>query len=95
MFAMVLGWFIYPNLHIITDVYIVITTARRTASGNDLDREVVKMTTAEMWDTLQDVYGVSEQTLQVVTDLNGYSEETMCDVLYSVAGLRSFEQDDE
>lgn len=48
------------------------------------------MTVAQMWETLETVYGVSEQTLQVVTDINGYSEETMLDILYAVAGEREF-----
>ena len=50
-----------------------------------------EMTTDEMWDLLLDL-GVSEQTLQVVTDINGYSCETMLDILYSVTGYRNFEQ---
>jgi hypothetical protein len=45
-----------------------------------------------MWDELRDAYGVSEQTLQVVTSVNGYSRQTMEDVLYAVTGLRSFGQ---
>lgn len=49
------------------------------------------MTLDEMWDCLNVEHGVSEQTLQVVTDINGYNEDTMRDILYSVAGLRDFE----
>lgn len=45
----------------------------------------------EMWNELKFVYGVSEETLQVVTDINGYSKETMLDILYSVSGLHEFE----
>lgn len=45
----------------------------------------------EMWNTLLNL-GVSEQTLQVVTDINGYSEETMRDILYAVTGYRYFDQ---
>ena len=43
------------------------------------------------WDTLMEL-GVSEQTLQVVTSINGYTLETLEDVLYVHAGYRSFEQ---
>lgn len=43
----------------------------------------------EMWDRLLEL-GVSEQTLQVVTDINGFSEETMEDILYAVTGYRNF-----
>ena len=45
----------------------------------------------EMWDTLLEM-GVSEQTLQVVTDINGYNEQSMKDILYSVTGYRNFNQ---
>lgn len=50
---------------------------------------------ADMWDMLQDMYGVSEETLQIITAINGYSTDTMEDVLYAVAGLNSFDQVDE
>lgn len=51
--------------------------------------------TATAWDTLLEI-GVSEQTLRVVTLINGYTVETLEDVLYAYAGYRSFDQlDDE
>jgi len=53
------------------------------------------MNKEQMWDYLKDVVLVSEQTLQVVTDINGYSEETMLDILYAVTGYRSFDQLEE
>lgn len=53
------------------------------------------MSKDEMWDALMEM-GVSEQTIDVVTSINGYSEETMCDILYAVTGYRDFDQlDDE
>ena len=45
----------------------------------------------EMWDTLLEL-GVSEQTLQVVTDINGYNEQAMKNILYSVTGYNDFNQ---
>ena len=45
----------------------------------------------EMWDILLDL-GVSEQTLQVVTDINGYNEQAMKNILYSVTGYNDFNQ---
>ena len=45
----------------------------------------------EMWDTLLEM-GVSEQTLQVVTDINGYNDQSMRDILYCVTGYRDFDQ---
>jgi hypothetical protein len=54
----------------------------------------VDMTINQMWDKLLEM-GVSEQTLQIVTDINGYSEQTLLDVLYSYSGFRTFEQLEE
>lgn len=55
------------------------------------------MDTAAAWDTLIEL-GVSEQTLQIVSNINGYSLATLENVLYAHAGIRSFDQlenDDE
>lgn len=48
----------------------------------------------EMWDRLLEL-GVYGQTLQIVTDIQGYSEGTMLDILYAFTGYRSFEQMEE
>ena len=47
----------------------------------------------EMWDRLNEL-GVSDQTLQIVTAINGFSVETMQDVLYAHSGYRDFDQVD-
>lgn len=52
------------------------------------------MNVNEMWDALLDM-GVSEDTLQVVTSINGYNTDTMEDVLYVVFGERTFDNNDE
>lgn len=49
------------------------------------------MATEEMWDKLIEM-GVSEETLQIVTDINGYNQQTMEDILYAKFGYRSFDQ---
>lgn len=49
------------------------------------------MNIAMAWDTLLEL-GVSEQTLQIVTSINGNTLETLKDVLYAHSGYRSFEQ---
>lgn len=49
------------------------------------------MTTQAMWNVLVEM-GVSEQTLDIITDINGYSEDTLRDVLYAYAGYRDFDQ---
>lgn len=45
----------------------------------------------EMWDRLLKL-GVSEQTLQIVTSINGFSAETLQDILYAHTGYRDFDQ---
>lgn len=48
------------------------------------------MSVEQMWDALIEM-GVAEETLQVVTRINGYSADTMHDVLWAVFGERVFE----
>ena len=52
--------------------------------------EVQIMTVAEMWEALENM-GVCEQALQLITNINGYNEETMLDILYAHTGEREFE----
>ena len=53
------------------------------------------MSTEEMWDCLVETVGVSEETLRIVTCIDGYSAETMEAVLYSITGYHDFDQLDE
>lgn len=47
------------------------------------------------WDLLLKM-GVSEQTLQIVSAIEGYDYDTFCNILYVVAGYNDFSQlDDE
>ena len=46
---------------------------------------------SQMWDALIEL-GVSEQTLQIVTSINGYSMDTLNDVLYAATGYRNLSQ---
>ena len=48
-------------------------------------------TIEEAWDLLIDM-GVSEETLQTVTDINGYNMESMNDILYSRFGENDFDE---
>lgn len=50
---------------------------------NDLDT---------LWDLFLDYSVCSEETLRVITSINGYNLETLKDVLYATVGLRSLEQ---
>ncbi len=46
----------------------------------------------EIWDELIHRGIATEQELQLVTDINGYSEETLWSVLYARTSYRNFEQ---
>ena len=46
------------------------------------------MTTATAYETLQEM-GVSEEALDLITNINGCSMETMEDVLFAVSGCRT------
>jgi len=46
----------------------------------------------KMWDWLLDTGIATEEELQLVTDINGYSIETLNDVLYARTGYRDQEQ---
>lgn len=50
------------------------------------------LTKEQAWETLNEQFNVSDETLRIITDINGYKLETMEDVLFSVSGYRSFEQ---
>lgn len=45
----------------------------------------------DKWDLLVEM-GVSEETLDIITSINGYNLQTLEDVLYAKFGYRSFEQ---
>ena len=53
-----------------------------------------KITIEQAWELLLEM-GISEQTLQIVTSINGYNMEAMTDILYAHTGKRSFENDEE
>ena len=44
------------------------------------------------WNILVDEFDVSEEALQLITNINGYSIETLNDVIYSIFGYRSLDQ---
>ena len=43
------------------------------------------------WNVLLET-GVSEETLQIVTSINGYNIETSQDILYVISGLHEFNE---
>ena len=53
-----------------------------------------EMTVELAWECLVNL-GVSEETLRIITCINGYSMETMESVLYAVTGYRTFDQLEE
>ena len=50
------------------------------------------MTLEGMRDFLTEAGIATEEELRLVTSINGYNEETFCDVLYVRTGYRSFDQ---
>jgi len=44
--------------------------------------------------TLIEQYGVFEETIDIITNINWYNNETLEDILYVVAWLRSFDEED-
>lgn len=50
------------------------------------------MDTSDAWDILENELNVSEETLRIVTGINGYSLDTLENILYAVAGYNDFEQ---
>lgn len=46
----------------------------------------------EYYDYLIENLGVNEETIKCVTGINGYSEETLNDILYYFTGYRDLEQ---
>ena len=50
------------------------------------------LTIEQAQDILINQFGVSEEIINVVTDINGYTMEQMENILYSVAGYNSFDQ---
>jgi hypothetical protein len=47
-----------------------------------------------LWDKLIEL-GISEDTLQIITNINGYNENTLNNVLYARFGYRDLEQMEE
>lgn len=49
----------------------------------------------KMWEFLENEVGISTETIDLITDINGYNETTMCDILYARTGYRDFDQIEE
>ena len=59
---------------------------------NNQEKEIKTMTNDEFFDFLVE-YGIAtEDEIRLVTDINGYNEETLNDILYARTGNRSVEQ---
>ena len=63
-----------------------------TTQPTTQEKEIKTMTNDEFFDFLVE-YGIaSEDEIRLVTDINGYNEETLNDILYARTGNRSVEQ---
>lgn len=47
---------------------------------------------AMLWDFIVDNNIATEDEISLVTDINGWSEETMNDIIFARTGYRSYEQ---
>jgi hypothetical protein len=47
---------------------------------------------SELWDYIIDNGLASEEALRLVTNINGYNEDTLNDVIYSTTGYRDLKQ---
>ena len=60
--------------------------------NQEQEKEIKTMTNDEFFDFLVE-YGIAtEDEIRLVTDINGYNEETLNDILYARTGNRSVEQ---
>ena len=50
------------------------------------------MSKDEMWEELVDDGIATEEECQLVTNIKGYTEEALLDILYARTGYRNFEQ---
>lgn len=50
------------------------------------------MTTAQLWDYLINSGIATEQELRLITDIIGYSTDTLNEVIYARTGYRDYEQ---
>lgn len=46
----------------------------------------------EMEEILMDVFGVSEETIKIITNIHGWNKKTFEDILYAVSGFEDFDQ---
>ena len=49
-------------------------------------------TREKIWDLIETFGIANEDEMRLVTDINGYSPETLMDIIYARTGLRSLEQ---
>lgn len=50
------------------------------------------MNIAELWDNIIEYDIATDSELSLITCINGYTEETLNDVIYARTGYRNFEQ---
>lgn len=53
------------------------------------------MNTEQMWELLESYEIANEDELRLVTDICGYNEKALLDILYARTGYRNFEQLEE
>jgi hypothetical protein len=59
--------------------------------SKDIVNNFANSEVGNLWDKLIEL-GVSQDTLQIITNINGYNTKTLNDVLYAKFGYRSIDQ---
>ena len=70
------------------------STNKHTPHNQNQINEYINMKT-EIWDTLVEHELATEETLRLITKINGWSLDTMESVLYALTGYRDLEQNNK
>ena len=79
---------VYLTEQVTGTVYLSVKTNQKPNKTNTYMNQQIE----KLWDLIVNYELATEQSLQLVTRLNGYTLETMEDVLYALTGYHSSEQ---
>ena len=79
---------VYLTEQVTGTVYLSVKTNQKPNKTNTYMNQQIE----KLWDLIVNYELATEQSLQLVTRLNGYTLETMEDVLYALTGYHSYEQ---
>ena len=79
---------VYLTEQVTGTVYLSVKTNQKPNKTNTYMNQQIE----KLWDLIVNYELATDSTLRLVTRLNGYTLETMEDVLYALTGYRSYEQ---